>query len=184
MSDDFTWQSAPSSQKSGLSLRLIVILICAVIGLAAGSLFPIKMVMNVLERASLPRVTAKGNVAATSAQDASRVVLTPQAEVPSPEMERPPSASPKRIVLLNPGSAESAESKAAPEELPLGAPSGEPSAAQPKGPHRQSPALSARGDRNVLVVVRRRGPPYDTKILRGRIHDGRLIVKAPGISLR
>ena len=181
MSDDFTWQSAPSSQKSGLSLRLIVILICAVIGLAAGSLFPIKMVMNVLERASLPRVTAKGNVAATSAQDASRAVLTPQAEVPSPEMERPPAATPKRIVLLNPGSA---DSKAAPEELPLGVPSGEPSAAQPKGPHRQSPALSARGDRNVLVVVRRRGPPYDTKILRGRIHDGRLIVKAPGIPLR
>jgi hypothetical protein len=36
----------------------------------------------------------------------------------------------------------------------------------------------------VLVVVRRRGPPYDTKMLRGRIQNGQLIVHAPGITLR
>ena len=43
------------------------------------------------------------------------------------------------------------------------------------------------GDRNVLVVVRRSGPPYDTKFLRGRIENGRLIVNARdrrGITLR
>jgi hypothetical protein len=42
-------------------------------------------------------------------------------------------------------------------------------------------------DRNVLVVVRRSGPPYDTKILRGRIENGRLIVNARdrrGLTLR
>jgi hypothetical protein len=36
----------------------------------------------------------------------------------------------------------------------------------------------------VLVVVRRRGPPYDTKILQGRIRDGRLIVNARGLTIR
>jgi hypothetical protein len=36
----------------------------------------------------------------------------------------------------------------------------------------------------VLVVVRRRGPPYDTKVLSGRIQNGHLIVNAPGIALR
>jgi hypothetical protein len=30
--------------------------------------------------------------------------------------------------------------------------------------------------RNVLVVVRRVLPPYDTKVLRGRMQDGHLIV--------
>jgi hypothetical protein len=31
-------------------------------------------------------------------------------------------------------------------------------------------------DQRVFVVVRRVGPPHDTKVLRGRIHDGHLIV--------
>jgi hypothetical protein len=60
-------------------------------------------------------------------------------------------------------------------------------------PSNQSPSLATRSavarerthsatradgsrQRKVLVVVRRVGAPYDTKVLRGRIRDGRLIV--------
>jgi KaiC/GvpD/RAD55 family RecA-like ATPase len=50
---------------------------------------------------------------------------------------------------------------------------------------RQQPVQSAtNGDRNVLVVVRRREAPYDTKVLHGRIRDGRLIVNARGMTIR
>jgi hypothetical protein len=40
------------------------------------------------------------------------------------------------------------------------------------------------GERRVMVVVRRVGAPHDTKVLRGRIRDGRLIVDSRGITIR
>ena len=46
------------------------------------------------------------------------------------------------------------------------------------GMHPKETIANRRGtrSRNVLVVVRRVVPPYDTKVLRGRMQDGHLIV--------
>jgi hypothetical protein len=77
----------------------------------------------------------------------------------------PPSAEAKqrrpevsgRFILLNPGSAE------LPPEQTESRPSAEPPPPDQSVMRRQRPMQGARrGDRSVLVVVRRSGPPYDT----------------------
>jgi hypothetical protein len=87
------------------------------------------------------------------------------------------------MVLLNPGSAE----RTALDEPPAKAPSEHFGTGESNAKRSPPPRSIRSGDRNVLVVVRRRGPPYDTKVLRGRMHDGQLIVNARdrrGITLR
>jgi len=82
------------------------------------------------------------------------------------------SPAPAPVTVLNPGSAESIT-----EEEPTA----QAMAARlgPDDARRSPPALRTKDtERNVLVVVRRRGPPYDTKVMRGRIRDGQLIVNA------
>jgi len=161
-----------------MSVCVAVVLGCAGVGIALGSYYPIKSVITAA--ATLPRVASKANVSAQSGWDDNRTYFKS-----TPEASALPSAQPKQdrqMVLLNPGTA---EPPAAAEEQPKRAPSREaPNVDQNALPRQQPQARGPRGDRNVLVVVRRRAPPYDTKVLRGRIRNGELIVKASGITLR
>jgi hypothetical protein len=95
------------------------------------------------------------------------------------EPKQAPQVSGGRVVRLNPESVQppaAEEAKRASTETP--------NAEQKASPRQYSAKGLRSGDRRVLVVVRRRGPPYDTKVLRGRIQNGQLIVHAPGITLR
>ena len=179
MSEDFTWQPDLSARRRS-AIRVAVVLACASVGIAAGSYYPLKTVITAFQRANPPRVAAKETLPAHPAQDGSRASFTPAADAPPLASTEPNHAlqeSTARVVLLNPGSV-------APPD---------PAEAQPtrslnvdqKAPPRRPLAKGVRtGDRSVLVVVRRRGPPYDTKVLSGRIQNGHLIVNAPGIALR
>jgi hypothetical protein len=160
-----------------MSACVAVVLGCACVGIALGSYYPIKSVITAA--ATLPRVASKANVSAQSGWDDNRTYSKS-----TPEASALPSAQPKQdrqMVLLNPGTA---EPPAASEVQPKRAPSREAPYVDQNALPRQRKARGPRGDRNVLVVVRRRGPPYDTKVLRGRIRNGELIVKASGITLR
>jgi hypothetical protein len=72
-----------------------------------------------------------------------------------------PSVAPN---ILNPGTA-SSETSDPPRPV-----------AELAAPKVDQPAVHKDRDRRVLVVIRRVGPPYDTKVLRGRIQGGRLVV--------
>ena len=151
-----------------MSLRLAVVLVCAGLGVVAGSFYPIKLVVTAFERASQPVQARKENLASSTAQEGNREPLALAPGKPAP------SSTETKLVLLNPGSAEPAR---VPEE--------QPATTERSGPEKKQPVARARNtERNVLVVVRRRGPPYDTKVLQGRIRDGRLIVNARGLTIR
>ena len=66
MSEDFTWQVAATSRHTPNSLRVAIVLACAGVGIIVGCL-----VMTAIDRASLPRVTAKGSMTSTPVQDPS-----------------------------------------------------------------------------------------------------------------
>jgi len=187
VSEDFTWQPESPSRRA-LSIRVAVVLACAWIGIIAGSYYPITIVMTAFERASLPRVSLRANLSSPPMRETTRESFTPVAEVVPPLSTESKEAQPEvsgRLVLLNPGSAEQSRS---PEEQPASRSSAEPPPIDQSVMRRQRLMYGTRsGDRNVLVVVRRSGPPYDTKVLRGRIENGRLIVNARdrrGITLR
>ena len=167
-----------------MTVRVGVVLVFAGVGIVAGSLYPVKLVLTAFERASPPRVSARGNETAPAAQKANGATSTAhEAQAASTEPKEAPSEAGGRMVLLNPGSAETMT----PDEPPPKS-SGERPRIVESNTRRQSLAPNIKpGERNVLVVVRRRGPPYDTKILRGRIRYGQLIVNARdrrGITLR
>jgi hypothetical protein len=184
MSEDFTWHPEPSARRRS-AIRVMLIIVCAGVGIAAGSYYPIKTLTTAFQRANPPRVTSKGNRPSPIAQAGPRTSSRPAAEAPPrPTTEPKPAlqASGGRVVRLNPGSV---QPPAAQEAQPIPTPSTETPNAEQKATPRQYLARGPRaGDRSVLVVVRRRGPPYDTKVLRGRIQNGQLIVHAPGIMLR
>jgi hypothetical protein len=172
MSEDFTWQPEPSARRRS-AIRVALVVACAGVGIAAGSYYPIKTLMTALQRANLPGVTSKENRPSPAAEAPPR---------PSTEPKQALQASGGRVVRFNPGSV---QPPAAQEAKPTPTPSTETPNAEQKATPGQYLARGPRaGDRSVLVVVRRRGPPYDTKVLRGRIQNGQLIVHAPGITLR
>jgi hypothetical protein len=177
MSDDFTWRPEYSSRPNSMSLRLAVVLFCAGLGVVAGSFYPIKLVVTAFERASQPVQARKENLASSTAQEGNREPLALAPGKPAPASTETKQAAPQtdsRLVLLNPGSAE-----------PARAPQEPPATTERSSPEKNQPVARARNtDRNVAVVVRRRGPPYDTKVLQGRIRDGRLIVNARGLTIR
>lgn len=184
MSDDFSWQQDPSARRKSAT-RVAVVLACASVGIAAGAYYPIKTVISAFERAGPPRVVSKESVASQTPQDHRKSSFEAAANNParpSTEHVQAPPQSAGRFVLLNPGSVEPPPGT---EEQPKRTRwSQSPSFDQKVAPRRHLAKGPRVGDRNVLVVVRRRGPPYDTKVLRGRIENGQLIVRAPGIALR
>jgi hypothetical protein len=180
VSDDFTWKPHGSSRRVAMTARLAIVLACAGIGVAAGSFYPVKMVITAFERASPPRATNQDKARTSDVQNAAAEVVPPATVLTSgkaSEATTAPPEAPPRVVLLNPGTVEPATK----EERSLSAEAATTEPVRPKPPLRNS---TARGDRKVLVVVRRRGPPYDTRVLHGRMRDGRLIVEAKGLTVR
>jgi hypothetical protein len=183
VSDDFTWQQDPSARRRS-AIRVGVVVACAGVGIAAGSYYPIKSVVTAFQRAHPQRVATQETLPAHQEQDSSRTRFMPAAAAPPPvptEPNPPLQESAGRADFFNPGTV-------APPAAQDAKPTRSPSTAHPnvdQKPTRQPVTRGLRaGDRNVLVVVRRRSPPYDTKVLRGRIQNGQLIVHAPGIALR
>ena len=177
MSDDFTWKPEPASRRQ--TIRVAVVLAFAGLGVVAGSLYPIKLVISAFERATPPRAVVRGNATPPAAQDAATASFSQATDKAQPVTTQPteaPSQAGGRMVLLNPGSA----AAITPEEPTAKAPSGRLWTGESNTKRQPSPPIVKSGDRNVLVVVRRRGPPYDTKVLSGRIRDGRLIVDGRG----
>jgi hypothetical protein len=186
VSDDFTWKPVPASRR--MTVRVAVVLVFAGLGVAAGSLYPISLVITAFERATLPRVSRGGNETLPAVQEASRAPLSPiptsqVAQPISAELKESPSEAARGVVLLNPGTTGHG---VAADEQPTKTPPGKRHDSG-ESKHQAAGTNMSAGDRNVLVVVRSRVPPYDTKVLRGRIQDGRLIVNARdrrGITLR
>jgi hypothetical protein len=174
VSEDFAWHPGTPARRRHVGVRVAVVLACAGLGIAAGSYYPLRAVLTAFERANLPRVSDV-DLSSKATQRAQGESLAP---VPGVSPKPAPPVAGGQIVLLNPGSAEPPPAR------------DEQSASMPsagRGTIDQRVTLLqplSRGDRNVLVVVRRRGPPYDTKVLRGRIQNGQLIVNARGITLR
>lgn len=174
MSDDFTWIPDPASSRQ---TNIAGVLAFVGLGVVASSFYPLKLMMtafahNTAENGKTTSPTARAKVSAQAPD---------QPATAEPTQALPQASS--RMVLLNPGSSEATTT---PVETTANAPFGRLGfGASSNGRH--PPALHVKpNERNVLVVVRRRGPPHDTKILRGRIRDGRLIVDVRyrrGISL-
>ena len=175
VSEDFAWHPGTAARRRHVGVRVPVVLACAGLGIAAGSYYPLRAVLTAFERANLPRVLANVDLSSKATQRAQGESLAPVPEV-SPKPAPPVAGG--QIVLLNPGSAEPPPAR---DEQPASTPFAGRGALDQRVTLRQS---LSRGDRNVLVVVRRRGPPYDTKVLRGRIQNGQLIENARGITLR
>ena len=128
MSEDFTWQVAATSRHTPNSLRVAIVLACAGVGIIVGCLYPLNLVMTAIERASLPRVTAKGSMTSTPVQDPSGEMLPKLARVdPHEPPESPTNATPhaaSQMDLLNPSTAdpEVAQEEPSSEKLPVAKP--------------------------------------------------------------
>ena len=111
MSDNFAWLPDQSSRRRSMTARLAIVLGCAGLGIAAGALYPVKIVLNALERASLPRVTASANGSTTTVQETAKAAAPPETAVASARPSEPnavDAGSTPNVVLLNPGQSEPA----------------------------------------------------------------------------
>jgi hypothetical protein len=141
MAEDFSWQPAVGSLWS--LIALVVVASSALAGFALGNRFPLSSLVEAIESNGVQPQPATSHAAPAN---------------PSPILEFPiPSPAPQAIfpVVLNPGAAESSPEPAKTEPL-------EREAAKETA----KPRVAQR-DRRVLLVVRRVGAPYDTKVLRG-----------------
>jgi hypothetical protein len=141
------------------------------VGIAAGSYYPIKSAISAFQRAHPQRVATQETLPAHQEQDSSRTSFMPAAAAPPPvstEPNPPLQESAGRAVFFNPGTV-------APPAAQDAKPTRSPSTAHPNVDQKATRQPVTRGlragDRNVLVVVRRRG-------------NGQLIAHAPGIALR
>jgi hypothetical protein len=108
MSNDFTWRPETSSRRNSLNRRVAIILVCAGLGVVAGSFYPIKLVVTAFERTSQSAQARKANVPSSTPQGATRgpLALAPGKPQPtSPEIIQAAPEAETRFVLLNPGSA-------------------------------------------------------------------------------
>jgi hypothetical protein len=159
MSDDFNWQ--PAQGRCGFATVVAVVIgLSALVGFALGNRFPLTSLVEAIERNGV-RPVQRDATAAASGQHANTIE---DFDIPGPKLPAPP--APVAPVILNSGTAEPAPKPVETQPVPEGT--------VPKERSRVQPAQSR--DRRVLVVVRRVGPPYDTKVLRGRIQGGRLVL--------
>jgi hypothetical protein len=177
--DEFEWRPGRPKRNSGPVVAVAMLAACA--GAALSWVLPIEKLVVAIERNGVPpppHSESTDIATAPSGATAPNGLLAPPVAAPSGTAQ--PEQAPK-VVVINPGTA-----RAAAPEMPnprlQGAKVMQPPPGSIAGLAEPKPALppSARhrntSDRPVLVVVRRKGPPYDTKVLRGRISNGRLIV--------
>jgi hypothetical protein len=173
-SHEFEWQSRAVGRKSGPLLAAVILAACAAAGAALSWVVPFEKLIVAIERNGVPPPLREASY--TAAGDTDAVMIGD----PAPAEKRQPPPAPK-VVLINPGTTPTA----APEEITQAGKAERNWAANatlpPTARHRNT------GDRAVLVIVRRRGAPFDTRVLRGRINNGRLIVDSRdrrGINIR
>lgn len=182
MADEFDWRPVAPHRRRFSVLSAFVVGLSLLTGFAIGSRYPLSRLVGAIERNGVPHELRGRQVAATSSPETQEFPPfdTQHAKTHS-------AATPERVapVLINPGTAEPPkplDTQPNPEKTrpitaaPLPPRIGPPMRTAPKG-----------GDRKVLVVVRRVGPPYDTKVLRGHIHGSRLVVDGRdrrGITIR
>jgi hypothetical protein len=174
--DEFEWRPRRAKGTSSVPLAVFILAASVATGAVLSWFLPVEKLIVAVERNGVPPSPAEPiSVAAAPSE-------TP-VTAPSPAPQPEPSP---QVVVINPGTARAAAPdapSAGPPEKGL-APLRRNSIAMWK----PTPAPSARhrntNDRPVLVVVRRKGPPYDTKILRGRINNGRLTVESRGLVIR
>ena len=180
--DEFEWRPRPTKSKSGIALAGLILAASVSAGGALSWLLPIEKIVVAIERNGLP----SSNGVPSSPAEPTSVAAAPSeipAAAPSPA---PQSKSSPQVVVINRGTARAAApdapSASSPEKglapLPRNSVAMWKPAPPPSARHRNT------SDRPVLVVVRRKGPPYDTKILRGRISNGRLTVDSRGLVIR
>jgi hypothetical protein len=156
MPENFSWQPAVGNRGTLWSLvALVVVASSALAGFTLGNRFPLSSLVEAIESNGVQPQTAASHAVPAN----SRHIL----EFPIPGSQ-PPAAQSMAPVVLNPGAADSS-----------------PEPARIESSERATRKETARGralqgDRKVLVVVRRVGAPYDTKVLHGRIQGGRLVV--------
>ena len=172
-SDGFTWKPDPVSRRQ--SVRVAVGFAFAWMSVAACSLYPLKLVISTFERAIPTRIAESrtfptqqaGAVYFSKARENIQLAtakLVGASYLPSAKGDHPMRLNPGSTVAITPHKPAASTPY---RRLGVGM-------SKPKRQH-TTPNLQS-GERRVLVVVRRRGPPYNTKILRARIRDGRLIV--------
>jgi hypothetical protein len=156
MPEEFSWQPAGGNRGALWGLvALVVIAPSALAGFTLGNRFPFSSLVEAIESNGV-----QPQIAASRATPANPSYIL-EFPIPGPQVPAPQVVAP---VVLNPGAADSSPEPAKTEPLERTATK---ETAQPG---------AAQRDRRVLVVVRRVGAPYDTKVLRGRIQGGRLVV--------
>jgi hypothetical protein len=172
---EFEWRPGAPRRKRSALLAVPVLAACAAAGAGLSWLLPIERLVVAIERNGVPLPPAEPTGMASAPVELPPISAT--APSVSPQPERPP-----QVVVINSGTARavdldepmSAPARAEVEQRrPVTAIAGQSAprtTVPPSARHRNS------SERRVLVVVRRTGPPYDTKILRGRMSNGRLIV--------
>ena len=174
--DEFEWRPRPVKSKIGILLPGLILAASVAAGGALSWLLPIEKIVVAIERNGVPSSPAEPTSVAAAPSE-----IPAAAPSPAPQPESSP-----QVVVINPGTARAeapdAPSAGPPEKglapLPRSSVAMWKSAPPPSARHRNT------NDRPVLVVVRRKGPPYDTKILRGRITNGRLSVDSRGLVIR
>jgi hypothetical protein len=155
MAEDFSWQPVGGNRTALWGLVALVIGSSALVGITLGNRFPLSSLVEAIESNGVRPQTPANHAAHTNP---SPILAVP---IPGPQ---PPAPHVMAPVVLNPGAADSSPDPAKTDPL-------ERTAAKETARSR-----TAQRDRRVLVVVRRVGAPYDTKVLRGRIQGGRLVV--------
>ena len=181
MGQEFEWQPRAAGRRSGPLIAVVILGACVAAGATLSWVLPIEKLIVAIERNGVPPPRPEASHTAAAQSDAVMIAD------PAPAEKRPPEQAPK-VVLINPGTAQTAAPEAMPhsgkaeQKRPVASIAGPiDTALPPSTRHRNT------GYRAVLVVVRRRGAPYDTRVLRGRIANGRLIVDSRdrrGINIR
>jgi hypothetical protein len=181
--DDFEWRGEATKRRLGAAAWLCIVAGFAAAGMALNHSQTLEKVVSAFERNGVP--SQEPAPQATAAASPERVAsASTAAPTPPAATAEPPAAATPKPVLINPGTVE--------EERPALA-AGAPDLANEARPAPRQRSVEGRSrqltssDRNVLVVIRRVGPPFDTKVLRGRISNGRLIVDSRdrrGITIR
>jgi len=160
---DFEWQPQAVARKSRTLFAVVILGACVATGATLSWVLPIDKLIVAIERNGVPPPHPEASPTAGAEGDAVMIKHPALAEKGRPQHA-------PNVVLINPGTTPIA----APEEIAQAGKAERSWAANATLPP------SARhwntGDRAVLVIVRRRGAPFDTRVLRGRINNGRLIV--------
>jgi hypothetical protein len=172
---EFEWRPGAPRRKRSALLAVPVLAACAAAGAGLSWLLPIEKLVVAIERNGVPLPPAEQPGTASAPSEIAPISATAPSVSPQPEPW-------PKVVVINSGTAGPAdldESMSAParteveQQRPATAIAGQSAprtTLPPSAGHRNS------SDRRVLVVVRRTGPPYDTKVLRGRMTNGHLIV--------